>query len=84
MRREVDRLHHAADGARLHQFAGFYRGLHFQALAVQDRVRPPRFADGLANLGQLLQRGHPGLIGKDVFAMPHSADADGGAVHRNR
>jgi hypothetical protein len=47
----------------LHQLAGIDRGLHFQPLAVHDGVDALGLGDGLAHLGQLLQRGDPGLVG---------------------
>ena len=62
MRRNIDGLDYLADRALPHQFAGVDGRLHFEQLAVQDRVDALGLGDRLAHLGQLLEGGQAGLV----------------------
>ena len=83
MRRNVDGLDYFADRALPHKFTGIDGRLHFEQLAVHDRVDAPGLGDRHANLGKLLQRGQAGLVGEDIFAVFHGTHCDAGAFVGN-
>jgi len=80
MWRDIDGLNHFTDRALLDQHAGVHGGLHFEALAVHDGVDAIGFGDRLADVGELLERGHARLVGKEILAELHRADAERSAL----
>ncbi len=64
----------------LDELAGLDGGLHFEPLAVHDGVDFFRFGDGLANGGELFERGDAGLVAEEVLAVLHDANADSRAL----
>ena len=80
VRRDVDRLDDLADGPGLHQLAGLDGGLHLQPFAVHDGVDLLGFGDGLADRGEIFERGDAGLVAEEVLAVLHGANADAGAL----
>jgi len=83
MRAEPDGLDHAANGASLNQLASLDCCAVLEALAVTHRVDALCLGLRAARLGQLLQRGEAGLVGHEVFAVSHGADAERRALARD-
>ena len=73
MRRDVDGLNHLADRALPHQLPRVHGRLHLQQFAVEDGVDPLGLGDGLAHLGQLLERRHARLVREKILAVLHGA-----------
>ena len=83
VRRQIDRLHDAADLTRLDQpQRGGHRG-HLEALRKADREDTAGFRDDLLQFRELRQRRHAGLVRHDVLAVPHRRRGQGGAVARD-
>ena len=76
MRPEADGLQHLADGPGLHEFARLDRGAVLEPLAVDDRVDALGLGLHRDDLGQLRERGDAGLVGDEVLAGAHHADAE--------
>ncbi len=77
---DVDGLDDFADGSGLDELACADCGFDFEALAVEDGVDFFGCGDGLADFGEVFEGGDAGLVGEEVFAVFHGADADGGAL----
>ena len=77
VRRDVDRLDHLADGARLHQVAGLHRRGYLQTFAVQNAVDAFGLGDGLADERKVLAR----FVGSLTIAKPFPHPAPRGATH---
>ena len=70
--------------AGLDEFARLHRGALLEVLAEADRVDAPRLGLHLADLGELLQRGHAGLVGHEVLAVAHGLHAQRRAFVEDR
>src|ERR1039458_9087475 len=76
VRSDIDGLDDFTDRALANKITRVDGGLHFEQLAVHDRIDTLGFGDGLAHFGQLLERGQPRLIREDVLAPLHGAHGD--------
>jgi len=83
MRRDVDGLDDATDGAGLNEIGGFDGGGNFEHLAVKDAVDAFGLGDGLADFSELGKRGHAGLVAEEVFAALHHLNAESSALVGN-
>src|SRR6185312_222845 len=69
----VDRLDDLADRSLPNKLAGIHSRSDFQSFAIHDAVDPLRLSDRLTHIGQLLQRGDPGLVREKILALFHSS-----------